>query len=438
MTMANPRYIAVEALLRVTLGEGYSNLVLDAALERAGLSGRDAAFVSALFYGTLERQTTLDAILARFQTAGKKTSPFVTQVLRTGAYQILYLDRVPDAAAVHEAVELVRHSREARAAGFVNAVLRRVAQAGKDLIQFSTDTPEDLSVAYSCPLWLVQNLLADYGRALTQGYLAACLEPAPVYLRVNTQKTTAAALQKELTALGLEPQETLLETALALPKLGNLLQTSLYTDGLFFVEDLASQLSVEVLDPRPGERMLDLCAAPGGKSFAAALRMENTGTVVSCDLHRARVALIAEGRNRLGLTAVAPTVNDATAGAPDGSFQKVLCDVPCSGFGIIRRKPDIKYKNPDTLKGLPALQLQILERGAAAVAPGGVLQYSTCTLRRSENQKIVFRFLTAHPEFSLDPIALPGVKSAVEDGMLTMMPQLGGTDGFFVARLRRK
>ena len=436
------RRIALSALLKVQLGDGYSQLTLDGALNRAELPAADRAFATALFYGVLERRITLDYYLAKCVRG--RLSPYVRECLRLGLYQILYMDKVPDSAAVSQTVELVKTSREYRAAGLCNAALREATRRKGEWEPPAGDDPDSLSIRYACPAWLVQNLVGDYGPAFARDFLEDSLLPPPLYIRVNTLQTDEKALLDRLSAAGLSARPAGLSGALALTAPGGVERNLLYRDGLFHVQDLASQLCVSLLDPRPGERVLDVCAAPGGKSFTMAQRMEDKGEVVACDLHEARVGLIRSGAARLHIDCLSAQRNDGTAYAPalaeGGLFDRVLCDVPCSGFGIIRRKPDIKYKDPEGLKGLPALQLSILENGSRYVRPGGRLCYSTCTLRRSENQKVCSRFLAAHPEFVLET-GPEGMASACADdppGMYTLTPGIHGSDGFFAALFRRK
>lgn len=433
--MTDPRRLAVTALLKVNTNDGYSNLVLDEQLKNSRLDGADRAFAAALFYGTLEKKLTLDYFISSVSDKGTRLSPFVREVLRCAAYQIMYMDKIPDSAAVNEAVGMVKASRENRAAGLVNRLLRRICDNKTELVRFADDD-EGLSLKYSAPLWLFKNISADYGRDNAKAFFEKTQGSPPVYIRVNTLQTTPEELLLELEKQGIKAEKTLLPAALKLTRPGDTAGNPLFKDGLFFVEDLASQLCAEVLDPEPYERVLDLCAAPGGKSFAAALKMENEGELISCDIYESRTGLIRQGAGRLGLDIIKPTVNDGAKSLPGMGFDAVLCDVPCSGFGIIRRKPDIKYKDPDELKSLPPLQLSILENGAKAVKKGGRLVYSTCTLRRSENQRIAEKFLKNHPEFVQERIALNGVKSATDDGYLTLMGE-NDTDGFFVALFRR-
>lgn len=434
--MTSGRKTALDALMKVNTKDGYSNIVLDAALKNSGLNDQDKALSAAIFYGVLEKKLTLDHFIDRVADKKPKLSPFVREALRSAAYQIVYMDKIPDHAAVHETVELVKKSRESRAAGLCNLLLRRISDRKGELTDFSSDEA-GLALQYSVPEWLMKNLSADYGKEKAEQFFKAAEGTPPTYIRVNTVKTTTDSLADALRGQGINVQKTLLDTALRLDRPGSIEGNPLFAEGLFFTEDLASQLCVEVLSPRPGERILDLCAAPGGKSFATALKMENKGEVISCDLYDSRTGLIQTGAERLGLSIIRPMVNDGSATLPDGQFDRVLCDVPCSGFGIIRRKPDVKYKDPDRLKELPPLQLAILENGAKAVKSGGRLVYSTCTLRRSENQKIVDKFLKNHPEFTQIHIHINGVASATDDGCLTLMGEQD-TDGFFVAAFEKK
>lgn len=424
--MANARQIAVKALTCVETEGGYSNLVLDRMLKNSSLSGADAALASALFYGVLDRKITLDYCLQPHcsRPLGKLSAP-VRNTLRTAAFQLLYMDRVPAFAAINEAVNGVKHSRDRYAAGLVNAVLRSVQRAGlPDLPQ--GETAQALAVRGSCEVWLARRLTEDYGAQTAERILTSCLEPSATYLRVNTTRTTPdgliAALAEENTAAETVPGA---DNAIRLLK-GGAEGTKAYADGLFHVQDLSSQRCCEALEVRPDMRVLDVCAAPGGKTFTLAERMNGTGEVVARDLHTHRVKLIADGAARLGLSNVRASVGNATVWDPAlGSFDRVLCDVPCSGVGVLRRKPDIKYKPDFDAEKLFDLQLAILTASSHYVAAGGKLVYSTCTLFKKENDGVVTAFLEQHPEFS--PVGDPQ----------RLMPY-DGTDGFYFACLKRK
>lgn len=433
--MANARKTALDALIKVNIADGYSNIVLDKVLTVSDLSPEDRALASALFYGVIERKLTLDHIISTLANKGTKLSPFIREAVRLGAYQIVFMDKIPDSAAVNETVNIIKKSRESRAAGLVNSLLRRICDKKDGLLGFSEDD-EGLALKYSVPVWLIKNISADYGRQNAVDFFEHCQKTPPIYIHTNTLRITPDELCERLNEMGIAAERTLLEHALRLKKPGSIEQNELFQKGYFFAEDLASQLCAKVLGAKEGERILDLCAAPGGKSFATAIRMKNKGELISCDLYESRTGLILSGAMRLGLDIIKPTIGDASRNLPDGRFDRVLCDVPCSGFGIIRRKPDIKYKDPEQLKTLPPLQLSILENGAKAVKLGGRLVYSTCTLRRSENQRIVEKFLKAHPEFEQEQISIEGVESASNDGCLTLMGA-NDSDGFFVASFKR-
>ena len=259
--------------------------------------------------------------------------------------------------------------------------------------------------------------------------------------QVNTLRTDAQALTKVLEGEGLSVQpHGWMPDCLILESTGNIEHMKAFRDGLFYVQDPAARLAVQAAGLAPNMNILDCCSAPGGKSFAAALAMKNKGRIISCDIHSHKIELLKKGAERLGITIMDPMQQDASQFVPDweNSMDAVIADVPCSGLGVIRKKPDIRYKDPDTMKELPALQLQILKNQARYVRPGGVLLYSTCTLVRRENEGVVEKFLKANPEFSLEPLKLPAEFGENTTGMLTLVPGEHDTDGFFIARLRRR
>ncbi len=423
--MADPRKVAVEALRKVHADGAYSNLILHTMLQRAQLSGQDKRFASALFYGVLDRQLTLDYWLdSLMKQPFFKTAPLTAEILRVGLYQIKFLDRIPDSAAINEAVELVKSSKERYNAGFVNAVLRAATRT--DLSLPEGNAPEVLAVRYSCPAPIVKTFLTDYGFDDTIGLLEASLTPPPVTLRVNTLRTTPQKLIEALKAEGIEATQADPSGALILQAGCDIAASKRYEAGAFHAQDRASQYCVEALGLEPGQRVLDLCAAPGGKSFTAAQYLQNRGEIIACDVHEHRVSLIAAGAKRLGLTVVRPQCRDSAVYDPAlGTFDRVLCDVPCSGLGVLRRKPELKYQ-PDLLAGdLPERQLQLLKTAAKYLRPEGRLVYSTCTLHRAENEAVVEAFLASHPDFALRR-------------QRTFMPHRDLTDGFFFAVLEQK
>lgn len=432
--MKNARLLAVETLLRVDSAGAWSNLALDAQLRKYKLDDREAAFFSALFYGVLERTVTLDAcIAAHSKTPLDKLSPAVLEVLRAGVYQLLYMDSVPDHAAVAESVELVRHLRKAQAAGFVNGVLRSFLRSGKSIPVPDSPISTRLSVEYACPEPVVELWLKSYGEDFTRRVLAGSLGRAPLYIRVNTLKISGEELISRLSAHGIEVKTDELPHCLAIEKAGAVQELPEYRRGFFHVQDKASQLCALSLGAQPGERVLDACAAPGGKTFTLAQHMGDTGEIVACDLYEARAGLVSRRAKSMGFKSVKTLVRDMTGFDPElGLFDRVLCDAPCSGLGAIRRKPEIKRKNPADFERLPDLQYKILETASQYCKGGGRLIYSTCTLNPAENEEVVARFLAAHPEFTA--AELP---EAIGKGSQKTFLDEMGADGFFIAAMTR-
>jgi 16S rRNA (cytosine967-C5)-methyltransferase len=331
-------------------------------------------------------------------------------------------------------VNQTRRCANARAAGLVNGVLRSMLRS-----EDAFALPEDLSVRYSHPQALVDLLRDCVGPEKLEPLLAAHNGTPPTYLQINPLRADARTVAASLEAEGFTvTPHPWLENCLTLTG-GSPERSAAFRDGLFYVQDPAARMAVLAADPQPGMEVLDCCAAPGGKSFAAGIQMQNRGVVCSCDLHAHKIDLIARGAARLGLDCIRASRADATVPDPDriGRFDLVIADVPCSGLGVIRKKPDIRYKDLGPLAGLPAVQGRILEAQATHLKPGGVLVYSTCTILKRENEELVEAFLADHPEFSLEPFDLPGVGS-VPTGRKTLLPCDEGTDGFFIAKLRKR
>ena len=413
---------------------GYSNLLLENSPLMGEFDARDRAFISALVYGVIERQLTLDYQLSLYLTKPlKKLQPQALCLLRLGAYQIMFADKVPESAAVNETVSLAKANCR-YAAGLINAVLRKITQNGLVLPQ-DTDKAEYLSVRYSCPVPLVERWLTDYGEEDTIGILESSLQPVGLTVRVNTTKTTTPALKAVLEAQGVSCETTAVPDALILSQLPcpvDRLQA--FQDGLFHVQDKASMLCALALQAQPGQTVFDLCAAPGGKSFTIAELMQNEGRVCAFDLYEKRVGLIRSGAERLGLTCLKAAVGDAAVyNETVGQADRVLCDVPCSGLGVMRQKPEVKYKDLASLDTLPALQAQILANGARYLKDDGRLVYSTCALDKRENEAVCTAFLKEHPDFT----AVPPLPDVSDSPFLTLMPHRFHCDGFFIAAFQK-
>ena len=433
------RETALNVLIACRKNGAWSNGVLKDYVCRDKLDRREAALATRLCYGVLQNRMLLDHYLQQLLTGKiRDLHPVIHDILHLGLYQLYMLDKIPDSAAVNESVALAKHycRKQRFAPGLVNAVLRSAVRTKGTLKE-----PKTLSQKYSHPNELIKLLSESVGKARLEGMLAANNAIPETVIQVNTLKTDTVALTARLEQEGVEvTPHGWMENCLVLTGTGNLEQLPSFKEGLFYVQDAAAKLSVLCAQIRENSRVLDCCAAPGGKSFAAAIAMNGTGTVQSCDVHAHKISLIQNGAQRLGIGNLSACVQDASVQNENwvGRMDTVIADVPCSGYGIIRKKPDIRYKNPKDMEELPALQLKILCNQADYVIPGGVLIYSTCTLLRRENEDVVKAFLQLRPDYTLEPLALPAVLPKDETGMLTLVPGEYDTDGFFISRLRRK
>lgn len=431
----NARDIALEALQRCRTGGAWSDGAIREAIGKSGADTRDASLATGLFYSVVQNRLLLDYYLEQFVKGGlKKLHPFTLDILRIALCQLLFFDRIPASAAVNEAVKQTKQRVNPGAAGLVNGVLRAIVRQKGSLPQ-----PDSLSVRYSCPEPLTELLRQAVGEKQLEPLLQAQNEAPEITVMVNTLKTDMDTLQAALSEEGVasEPHPWLSD-CLVLQGTGNLTDLSAYRDGLFFVQDPASALAVRSADIQPGMRVLDCCAAPGGKSFSAALQMKNSGFLSSGDLHPHKIKLLEAGAERLGITILSAAQRDASQPKPEwnNQFDRVLCDVPCSGLGVIRKKPDIRYKDISELSNLPAIQTRILETQSAFVRPGGCLLYSTCTIVPAENAAVVDAFLQKHPEFVEVRPVLP--VSVAEERGITLLPHIHGTDGFYFCLLHKK
>ena len=423
---------------------GWSDGALKKQLAAAELSGRDAALATQLCFGVLQNQMLLDFYLSKFSNIPlKRMEGKVVQTLRLGAYQMLFLTRIPHSAAVNSAVTLVKtHCKNPRAAGMVNGILRSMERSLQNMPVIPQGDPVAyLSTLYSHPEWLVKEFILSLGEEETAQMLAADNSQPPTAVMVNTTRTTAEELKAMLEADHVEAEpHPWLENCLLLHRTGDLERLEAFQQGLFYVQDPASRLSVLAAGAKPGMKVLDCCAAPGGKSFAAAIAMENQGEIVSCDLHPHKKKLIQAGADRLGLTIISPKTADGKVFRPEweNAFDLVLVDAPCSGLGVIRKKPDIRYKDPAPLADLPAVQLDILRNAARYVKPGGTLMYSTCTLLYRENGEVVETFLAENNSYKAEAFPLPGPVGLVQGGSVTLWPHRHGTDGFFISKMGRE
>lgn len=441
--MTTAREVALLTLDACERQGAWSDGYLKKTIRRANLDRRDAALATRICFGVLQNRMLIDYYLKGFSKIRlEKLEPKILCILRIALYQLLFLDKVPAHAAVYDAVAHAKHySRNPRSSGLVNGILRSfLREKGNLPVVQGCDERETLSLRYSHPKWLVEYFCTELGITETEQLLQANNAQPPTTIQVNLLHTGTRALKEELEEEGIVVNaHPWLENCLLLTGSGDLEQLRAYQKGNFYVQDAASRLAVLAAGIEPGQQVLDCCGAPGGKSFAAAIQMNGKGSVIVCDIHPHKVQLIEAGRKRLGFTSMTAIEQNAREHVKDweNTFDVVLADVPCSGLGIIRKKPDIRFKDPTVLKGLPLVQSAILDNVCTYVKAGGVLLYSTCTLLKAENQNVIQMFLTEHPDFTLESFHLPGAIGQVE-GMVTLWPHRHGTDGFFFAKLRRQ
>lgn len=426
------RHTAHKILIKTENTKGYSNISLDHALEGSALSTADKALTSALVYGVIERRITLDYIISKLASREIKSIDKETlTALRLGIYQLRFMDRIPPHAAINETVSLCSR----KSTGFVNAILRAYTRLTSpvELPNRENDTVHYLSVEYSVCEALAEKLLGIFGLERTENLLAASFETPKTTLRVNTLKTTREELLSKID--GAEPTEI---SPVGVKVGGAVRELYGFDDGLFFVQDEASQICVGALGAQPGELIVDACSCPGSKSFGAAIDMQNSGEVRSFDLHQSKLSLISKGAQRLGIDIISTAAWDARnfISELEGAADRVLCDVPCSGFGVIAKKPELRYKDPKESAPLPDIQLAILKNCSRYVKPGGVLVYSTCTIFPEENEENIKRFLGGEPDFNLDGFEFGTLKQKKET--LSLYSDTHNTDGFFVARMVKK
>ena len=437
MTPTTPRALALSLLLRCEGDDLYSNLILDTAIRRGNLSDADRGLLTALVYGVLEKKLTLDYLIDHLSDRPARDIDTDARVLlRMGLYQLRFMDRIPAHAALNETVSLAPK----RSRGFVNAVLRRYTREGDDIAWPDRQAaPLDyLSVTYSFPVPLCERFVGIFGMDRAERVLAAIDRTPPLTLRVNTCRTSVDELSARLLAAGATVSPALHAPHALRLECGNPTALPGFDTGDFFVQDEASQVCVEAVDAHEGMTVLDICACPGSKSFGMALNMKSTGSLTAFDLHKNKLSLIEKGASRLGLTNITTVARDGREFDPalEGIADRVLCDVPCSGFGVLAKKPEIRYKDLSALAPLPDIQLAIVENACRYVKPGGVLVYSTCTLFPEENEDNVARFLSRHPEFTPTDFTVGDLTST--NGALTLTPDEHGTDGFFVAKFTKE
>jgi 16S rRNA (cytosine967-C5)-methyltransferase len=426
----NTRELVLNLLLKAEKSKQYSNIVLDNALKKSDLSPADKGLAAALFYGVTERRITLDYQIKELSARDIKEIDTQTLIaLRIGLYQLIYLDRIPPHAAINESVSLCSR----KSTGFANAILRSFLRKGGLILPSKNDTLNYLSVAYSVDIPLLTKLLSIFGEEETKKLLIAINHAPPTTLRVNTLLTDRNSLISKIPSSQKTPN-----APNGLYVQGSVRDIYGFDDGLFFVQDEASQICIEALEARRGDFIMDICSCPGSKSFGAAISMKNEGEIYSFDLHENKLSLITSGAERLKIDIIKTAAADGRTFLPEfeKKADKIICDVPCSGFGVLAKKPELRYKNPADSAALPKIQRDILENACRYLKSGGTLIYSTCTRLPEENEKKINSFLSEHHDFFLEAWQVGDINA--KSGMITLLPHLHQTDGFFIAKLKRR
>jgi 16S rRNA (cytosine967-C5)-methyltransferase len=443
-----PREIVLKILYDVNEKGAYSNIAINKYIEKFQFKEIDKNFITGMVYGTIKWKKTIDYIISQFSKVPvKKLSPWIINILRLGIYQILYTDKIPVSAACNESVKLAKKYGHKASSGYVNGILRNILR-NKDNIVYpdkSKSLAEYFSVKYSYQEWMVKRWLDIYGVDLTETILKNSNENPDFSISINDLKISTHEFQKKLLEIGVESYRSkYIDNALIIKNPAGVIHTDLFKEGYFQVQDQASMLVSRVLDPKPGELVIDVCSAPGGKTVNIAQLMKNQGTVIARDIHAHKIKLVQDTVDRLGLSIVKTELYDATDTDLSyiGKADRVLVDAPCTGLGIIRRKPDIKWtRTENDLKTITELQLKILTVTSGYVKENGVLVYSTCTIEPLENIEIVNKFLGLDNNFILEGFdkLLPGsiTKGTAGKGYIQLYPDTDGLDGFFIAKLRR-
>ncbi len=442
--MDKARETAMKVLYAVHENGAYANVALVEAFRGARLDDLERRFATELVYGAVKAGDTLDWMIRQYTKRPlRKMTPYVRAVLRLGMFQLFFLDRIPPSAVCNEATELMKKYGHIGTARFVNAILRTATREPEKVrIEEGKDEAMYLSLALQHPVWLIRRWLRAFGREETERLCAYDNSPAQLSLRANFLRTTKEALMERLRGEGAEvrPSEWAPEGVLC-SEHGALDASPSLREGLFQVQDESSMQVAHVVAPKPGEFVLDMCSAPGGKTTHLAEKMENKGRIVALDIYEGKLARVADNASRLGISIIETKKLDAREAGKlfRGKADRVLLDAPCSGLGVLRRRPDARWrKTEEEIGQLPELQRELLESAACAVRPGGVVVYSTCTIEPAENEELVRNFLASHEDFVLEKTGAYLPLRPSESDMVQFYPQRDGIDGFFIARLKRK
>lgn len=438
----NAREIAYKVLLDIEKNKNYSNMAINKHFKDVKLSNQDRGLATEIIYGVIENKYYIDYMIDKLsKVKTNKMEIYVKTLLRMGIYQIMFLNSISDYAAVNETVNLAK-KKNSKVSGFINGILRNVIRQKETIGSIKVkDDIDYLAIKYSYDKWMIRNWMIHFGREFTEELLEANSQRPSIYLRTNTLKITRDELIEKLEKQNIKASKVnVVDEAIKVENLKDIENNSLYKEGLFTVQDISSMLVGKVMNPKENSFVLDVCSAPGGKTTHMATLMNNTGQVVSRDIYEHKLKLIKASCKRLNLTNVDVEEYDAMKMDKDsiGKFDYVLADVPCSGLGIIRRKPEIKYKEKEEFRDLPPIQKKILENASKYVKKGGTLIYSTCTIQDSENIDVINEFLQKNKNFELAPIDEVNVDlDNQEKGYMKIYPNVHEIDGFFISKLIR-
>ncbi len=443
--MSNPRLIALNAFMKIEYDYAYSNIVLGNLFKEYKLDFKDKSFISALIYGVIERKIEIDYLISLYSTIKiKKISKINLSILRFGIYQIIYMDKIPNSAAINESVKLVKKKKQIKSVGFVNAILRAVDKNSNNIPMpnYKKDMIKYLSIKNSCPEWLLNFWINAYGKEISLEIIKSFNDIPSVMIRVNTLKNTSEELIEILKKEKIIATKSLIENALEIKHFESIFESNSFKQGRFIVQDLSSQICCEILNPLENQVVIDVCAAPGGKTFNIAQRMKNKGKILAFDIYEHRINLIKNAAKKLKINIIQAIVKDSQKENKNFILaDRVLCDVPCSGLGIIKRKPEIKYRDQSVINNFSDIQYNILCNSKKLVKLSGLLVYSTCTLNPKENSFIANRFLEENKDYESSEIVLPKrLKRYIDEpnNQLTLFPNTNQTDGFFIAKFKRK
>ena len=452
-TVISGRSLALEVLIEVDRDQAFSNLALNAALKREGFDRREAGLATEIVYGTLSRLNTIDWMANQFlKKPMQKLEPWLRNLLRMSIYQLHYLDRIPDHAIVNEAVKEAKKHGHKGMVGLVNGVLRNYIRSKQELtVPAQWPKFKKIAIEHSHPEWLVKRWLSTFGEKDTIQMCQTNNQPPPVSVRVNelraSKQTVVEQLKKEHPDAIIQ-ESSLSNTGLLVSQAGNAAASWSFREGFCTIQDESSMLVGFAVNPKPGMSVLDTCAAPGGKTTHLAEKMGNEGVIIALDIHPHKLKLIQENANRLGITIIHTKQADARdlpADLSTAPFDRILVDAPCSGFGVIRRKPDLKWQRQEKdIAAIAQMQVEILKQAAGWLKPGGTLIYSTCTVDPEENARLVHRFLDENQEFSLDSSLIQDMPTVLHPhfhksgGYIQILPHHFGSDGFFISRLKKQ